>query len=143
MFSTVLLPRLLHPFQQLRAPRLFDVSFFRLVVQPGMEETAALGLGLRFLDLDAVFVGPGVLTNAGHLPGDLDARLVGLDGEAMVRDLVAHERKLRLSAAKYSGSVTVASPLPVDDQACPVTPSGRAVVPTRSASLSRRAYADA
>jgi hypothetical protein len=38
------------------------------------------------LHLDAMRVGPGVLTDAGYLPGNFDPFLVGLDREAAVGD---------------------------------------------------------
>src|SRR5260370_1426360 len=53
----------------------------------GVEVGAALVGGLVLLDRNAVRVGEGVVADAGHLPGNLHAGLVGADGEAVVRDL--------------------------------------------------------
>src|SRR3984885_4088333 len=43
-------------------------------------------LRLVHFRLDAMRIGPSVLTDAGDLPGNFDSRLAGLDGEAAVRD---------------------------------------------------------
>ena len=54
-----------------------------------MQVGALLGRRLVLLRLDAMGVRPRVLADAGHLPGDLDVGEVGLDGEAVVGDLLA------------------------------------------------------
>ena len=43
-------------------------------------------LGLFFLDWNAVRLGPGILADAGHLPGHLHSRFARADREAVVRD---------------------------------------------------------
>src|SRR5205085_1671088 len=69
----------------------------RLALGSGVEEEAALGGRLVLRDRDAVGVRKRVLPNAGHLPGDLDARFVGFDREAVSRDLPGDDRLCKLT----------------------------------------------
>ena len=61
-----------------------NARFVRMVEQLGMQIMALVGLVFLHFQGDAVRVGPGVLPNAGHLPGDLYVRPVGLDGEPVI-----------------------------------------------------------
>jgi hypothetical protein len=92
-----LLPFPLAPLPQLRMPRPFNILLFPLIVELRMNKAAALGCGFLFLDLDAVLISPDVLTYAGYLPRDLDAGLIGLDGEALIRDFVGDDGLRELS----------------------------------------------
>src|SRR2546430_1238174 len=86
-----LLLHLLHLLHLLRMVRPLHALLFRLVERFGMQVIAALTFGLVFLDREAASVSIGVLTNAGHLPGDLHAGLVSLDREAIAPHLAGHD----------------------------------------------------
>src|SRR5580704_9091663 len=51
-----------------------------------MEVVTLVRVGLVYFHLDAMRVSPGVLTDAGDLPGNLHSRLAGLDRETAVGD---------------------------------------------------------
>ena len=57
-----------------------------------MEVEAALALIFFDLDLDAVLVGPGVLTDAGDLPGNLDSWDSAGYLELVIRNLFGYVR---------------------------------------------------
>ena len=58
---------------------------FPLVPEEFRMDIVTLILGrLVHFHLDAMGVGPSILTDAGHLPGDFHSRLTGLDGEAAI-----------------------------------------------------------
>jgi hypothetical protein len=63
-----------------------DVWFPRMPEQFWMDIVALVSRRLVYFHLDAVGVGPGVLADAGYLPGNLDVRLAGLDDEAAIGD---------------------------------------------------------
>jgi hypothetical protein len=71
--------------------RILDAGFFRLVESFRMLVVATLTLSLFDFDLDAILVGPGVLTDACHLPRNLYIRGVGSDDEAIAFDLFADD----------------------------------------------------
>src|SRR5580700_12011142 len=62
-----------------------------------MEKVALVPRSLVHLHLDAMSIGPRVLTDTGHLPGNLDVRLVGLDGKAAIRDFRTNDRSRKLA----------------------------------------------
>jgi putative transposase len=65
----------------------FGNAWFAFVAKKlRMHVVALIGRRLVHFERNAMGVGPGVLTNARHLPGDLDIGLVGLDRENAVGD---------------------------------------------------------
>jgi len=56
----------------------------RVPKQLRMDAVAVVPCGLVHFNLDAMRVGPSVLTNAGDLPGNLHVGLAGLDGETAI-----------------------------------------------------------
>jgi hypothetical protein len=69
-----------------------DGAVFRFAVELGVRVAPALGLWLLVFYLGPVGLGPRVVADAGDLPGDLDVRPVGLDGEVAARDLLGDDR---------------------------------------------------
>jgi len=70
---------------------------FRCSDEFGVQVVAAVSGSLFGLDRNVVRVGERILANAGHLPGNLHVRFVRLDDEAMIRNLVRHDRLRELS----------------------------------------------
>ncbi len=56
-----------------------------------MEIETAFKLRLLLFDGNAMGIGPGVLTDAGHLPGNLHVGFVRLDTESTVSNLTGHD----------------------------------------------------
>jgi hypothetical protein len=73
---------------KLLEPAPVQAPLLRLVVLSRAEVGAALVFGLVLLDRDAMRVGPGLLADAGHLPGDLHPWLAASDREAIAVDLL-------------------------------------------------------
>src|SRR5579863_10266986 len=71
----------LHDF---RMPGPLDARLVRRAVEFGMDVVVALAGILLLLDGNAVSVGPCVMANAGHLPGDFHVGLVGFYAELVV-----------------------------------------------------------
>src|SRR5450755_5093347 len=65
-----------------------DAFLGRSTEQLRMQVKALLPLRFPLLDWNAMGVGPCVLPDAGHLPGNLHVRFVGLDGELSIGDLI-------------------------------------------------------
>src|SRR5208282_1756817 len=68
-----------------------DTLFFRCAVQLRMEIGTALNLRLLLFDGNAMSIGPGILADAGHLPGNLHVGFVRLDTESTVSYLTGHD----------------------------------------------------
>src|SRR5580698_6382940 len=66
---------------------LADTRFAFVTKQFRMEIVTLVRWNLVHLHLDAMRVGPSVLTDAGDLPGNFHVWLVGLDGECVIRNL--------------------------------------------------------
>jgi len=75
-----------HPSQGLAAARLGVAVSFRVEISPEFLGRFVL------LDDDSIGLGPRVLTDPGHLPRHLDVRVIGADGESVVRDFLADYR---------------------------------------------------
>ena len=63
------------------------LGLFRRAIEFRMQIVAALAGILLLFHGSAVSIGPCILANTGHLPGDFDVRFVRLDGEGVVSDL--------------------------------------------------------
>jgi hypothetical protein len=68
-----------------------DARFACMLEQLGVQIMTLVRLGLLNLHGNAMRLGPGVLPDAGHLPGDFHVRLVRPDGEHIVVDLGSHD----------------------------------------------------
>jgi hypothetical protein len=63
-----------------------DARFARMAKQFGMKIVTLVSLLFLHFHGNAVRLGPCVLPDAGHLPGDFHIWLVGADGESIVAD---------------------------------------------------------
>ena len=89
-----------------------------------MDVVTLVGRRFLYFHLDAMRVGPGVLTDAGNLPGNFHVRLVGLDGECLIRNLGSDPgvcgladgceliAEIAVEASNHVGMLTTAVPLP-------------------------------
>jgi hypothetical protein len=80
-----------------------------------MEKVALVPRSLVHLHLDAMSIGPRVLTDTGHLPGNLDVRLVGLDGKAAIRDFRTNDRSRKLADDVPLGKLYTERLVPADE----------------------------
>src|ERR1017187_7571846 len=83
--------------------RPLDARFLRCAVEFWMEIVASLAVVLFRFHWGSVCIGPCVLTDASHLPGDLHARLVGLYAELMI-GYFAGNNGLRLDDIEKGGA---------------------------------------
>jgi hypothetical protein len=74
-----------------------DARRFRGSDECRIEIMTAIDRGLFRLNWNPVRVGECILTNAGHLPGNLHIRFVSPDDELMIRDLACDDRLRELS----------------------------------------------
>src|SRR5260370_33083000 len=79
-------PALLHSLHQFGMARPLDTLFLGRSVEFGMKVVAALAGILLFFNGNAMRIGPRVLTNAGHLPGDFQAGAAARDPEGAILD---------------------------------------------------------
>ncbi|SRR5229473_1065084 len=68
-----------------------DALLQRRAEQFGVQVESSLALGLQHLHLNAMRIGPCVLSNASHLPGDFHVGFLSPDGELVVRDLAGYD----------------------------------------------------
>src|SRR5580704_5127447 len=92
-----LLPLVFDLLHLLRAACPLHAGFFGGTVEFRMEVVASIQVRFDGLDIDAVRIGPGVLANAGHLPGNFDVRFVGVNDESIVGDLTRDDRLRELA----------------------------------------------
>lgn len=86
-----------------------DAFGFRLAIEFRVQIGAPLGLGLVFFHRNPMGVGPGVLPNARHLPGDFTARLATRNLEAVAGDFLGdvQVRSGRADGGKLVAKVAV------------------------------------
>src|SRR5258708_18477430 len=77
---------LLHSLHQLGMARPLDTLFLCRSVEFRMEVVAALAGILLFFNGNTMRIGPRILTNAGHLPGDFQAGAAARDPEGAILD---------------------------------------------------------
>src|SRR5579872_2348343 len=80
-----------------RMPCQGNVPLGRCSVQFWVQVEAALPRCFVLLDGNAMSVGPGVLTNSGDLPGNLNIRFISHDSKLVVGDLLGDDRLRELT----------------------------------------------
>src|SRR5271170_6714461 len=74
-----------------------DARLFRRAVEFRVHVMAALASILLLFDGSAVRIGPGILTNPGHLPGNFHIRYIGPDSEVVIGDFLGDDGLRELS----------------------------------------------
>src|SRR5260370_38908241 len=88
--------------------RPLDTLFLWRTIKFGMEIVTALAGTLLFFNGDAVSVGPRVLTNTGHLPGNFQAWAAARDPECAILDFLCDvDRSEFTQASKLVAKVAI------------------------------------
>jgi hypothetical protein len=97
LLSSSVFAHLFELLHHLRMARPFDTRFFRGAVQFRVDVVSTLAAALLRFDLHGVSVGPGIVSNAGYLPGHFDIRLVSSNSKFVSGDLAADDGLSELS----------------------------------------------